>query len=230
MFSSHLLLITARQQVSSPRANLSRHGAVWNGWQGVATHGVAWQGRPGTERHESLCSPKPRGRRIKVRRPQSIKTGSQSARAALGPLLRLDRPRAYQGPSATTNALQVRRWSRPTSQPACPAAARNAARAHRERSARLGARTWQTDSWTMRGPRSSARALARAASRRTRFSGVPWTAQRTQLLLGVGNRTLMPAHAAAASPLKVIARRTVAPDFRSMLRFKLSDILRPDWQ
>ena len=35
-----------------------------------------------------------------------------------------------------------------------------------------------------------------------------------------------PAHAAAASPLKVIARQTVAPDFRSMLRFKLSDILR----
>lgn len=43
-----------------------------------------------------------------------------------------------------------------------------------------------------------------------------------QLLTGVGNRTLLPAYAAAVSPLKRIARQATAPDFRPTSRLRIS--------
>jgi len=43
-----------------------------------------------------------------------------------------------------------------------------------------------------------------------------------QLLTGVGNRTLLPAYQAAASPLKRIARQATAPDFRPTSRLRTS--------
>lgn len=43
-----------------------------------------------------------------------------------------------------------------------------------------------------------------------------------QLLTGTGNRVLMGAFAAAASPLKLLARQTTTPDFRSKTTIKVS--------
>lgn len=55
------------------------------------------------------------------------------------------------------------------------------------------------------------------------------TAQHTtsdfpNLVMGTGNRALLPAYEAAASPLKQLARQTMLPDFRSTYRLKAGEI------
>lgn len=54
-------------------------------------------------------------------------------------------------------------------------------------------------------------------------SAMHTTSDFTQLLTGVGNRTLMPAYQAAESPLKRIARQALHNDFRPASRLKLGE-------
>jgi hypothetical protein len=46
----------------------------------------------------------------------------------------------------------------------------------------------------------------------------------SNLLTGVGNRTLMPAYQAAQSPVKELARQTTLPDFRAGSKLRLSEV------
>ena len=55
------------------------------------------------------------------------------------------------------------------------------------------------------------------------MGGMHGTSDFSQLVTGVGNRTLMSAYQIAQSPLKTLARQTTAPDFRTMTKLKLSD-------